>query len=33
MITVTELAIEKIQGSIKGKGENPSIRVYVAGVG
>jgi len=33
MITVTELAREKIQGALEGKGENPSIRVYIAGVG
>jgi Fe-S cluster assembly iron-binding protein IscA len=33
MINVTEHALEKIQDAVKDKGDNPAIRVYVAGVG
>lgn len=33
MITVTDLAKEKIQDALKDKGENPSVRVYIAGAG
>ncbi len=33
MITVTDHALEKIQDAVKDKGDNPSIRIYIAGVG
>lgn len=33
MITVTDAAKEKIQEALKDKGENPTLRVYIAGVG
>ena len=33
MITITELAQQKIKDALKDKGPNPTIRVYVAGVG
>ena len=33
MIEVTDMAQEKIGEAVKDKGENPAIRVYVAGVG
>jgi Fe-S cluster assembly iron-binding protein IscA len=33
MINVTEKAVEKIQEALKEKGENPAIRVYIAGSG
>ena len=33
MITVTDLAKEKIQDALKDKGDNPAIRLYIAGIG
>jgi Fe-S cluster assembly iron-binding protein IscA len=33
MITVTEEAAKKIQDSLKGRTDNPVVRVYIAGVG
>jgi len=33
MITVTEHAVEKIQDAVKDSGDNPTVRVYVAGFG
>jgi Fe-S cluster assembly iron-binding protein IscA len=33
MITVSDTAKEKIQEALKDKGENPAVRVYVAGIG
>jgi hypothetical protein len=33
MISVTESAKEMILQSIKDKGEKPSVRIYLAGVG
>ena len=32
MITVTDLAKEKIQDALKDKGDNPAIRLYIAGI-
>ncbi len=33
MITVTEKAVEMIQDALKEKGDNPAVRVYIAGMG
>jgi len=33
MITVTDKALEKIQEALKEKGDNPAVRVYIAGIG
>jgi len=33
MITVTDTAKENIQEAIKEKGDDPAVRVYIAGVG
>ncbi len=33
MIEITDLARKKLKESLAGEGENPSVRIYVAGVG
>lgn len=33
MIRVSERAAEKLVDSLKGQGENPAVRVYIAGSG
>ena len=33
MITVTDTAKEKIGEALKEKGDNPAVRVYIAGIG
>ncbi len=33
MIEITDLAREQLRASVEGNGDNPSVRIYVAGAG